>query len=138
MMADLARRARHTRRREEPLHRVRMTLGEYYEQKKDLRQEGRPLNGQLRCSFPGGGLDGAPRLAPFLRRHRARLVRQVAEVTGQHRYLLDHVVREMTLRARTEDLRLTRGEDDALLDAAIVLTSLSSQFVYGGHPRYQR
>ena len=28
--------------------------------------------------------------------------------------------------------------DDALLDAAIVLTSLSSQFVYGGHPRYQR
>lgn len=144
MMADLARRAprRTTRRREEPLHRVRMTLGEYYEQKKEIyASEGTPaFNGQLRHSFPRGegSSDGAPRLAPFLRRHRARLVRQVAEVTGQHRYLLDHVVREMTLRARTEDLRLTRGEDDGLLDAAIVLTSLSSQFVYGGHPRYQR
>ncbi|MGD2017955.1 MAG: putative zinc-binding metallopeptidase [Planctomycetota bacterium] len=144
LMADLARRAprRTTRRREEPLHRVRMTLGEYYEQKKAIyASEGTPaFNGQLRHSFPRGegAAEGAPRLAPFLRRHRARLVRQVAEVTGQHRYLLDHVVREMTLRARTEDLRLSRGEDDALLDAAIVLTSLSSQFVYGGHPRYQR
>ncbi|MDG1048869.1 MAG: putative zinc-binding metallopeptidase [Planctomycetota bacterium] len=131
-----------TRRREEPLHRVRMTLGEYYEQKKEIyASEGTPaFNGQLRHSFPRGEgrADEAPRLAPFLRRHRTRLVRQVASATGQHRYLLDHVVREMTLRARTEDLRIPRGEEGALLDSAILLTSLSSQFVYGGHPRYQR
>jgi len=48
------------------------------------------------------------------------------------------VVREMAMRARAEDLRLPRGDADALLDSAILLTSLSSQFVYGGHPRYHR
>ncbi len=133
---------RTTRRKEEPLARVRLTLREYYERKKEIyASEGTPaLNGQLRHSFPraGGAANDAPRLAPFLRKHRARLVRQVAAATGQHRYLLDHVVREMAIRARAEDLRILQGDADALLDSAILLTSLSSQFVYGGHPRYHR
>ncbi len=133
---------RTTRRKEEPLARVRLTLREYYERKTEIyASEGTPaLNGQLRHSFPraGGAANDAPRLAPFLRKHRARLVRQVAAATGQHRYLLDHVVREMAIRARAEDLRILQGDADALLDSAILLTSLSSQFVYGGHPRYQR
>ncbi len=133
---------RTTRRKEEPLARVRLTLRDYYERKKEIyASEGTPaLNGQLRHSFPraGGAANDAPRLAPFLRKHRARLVRQVAAATGQHRYLLDHVVREMAIRARAEDLRILQGDADALLDSAILLTSLSSQFVYGGHPRYHR
>ncbi len=144
LMGSVARETprRTTRRREEPLARVRTTLREYYEQKKEIyASEGTPaFNGQLRHSFPRGegAAADAPRLAPFLRKHRSRLVRQVAAATGQHRYLLDHVVREMAMRARAEDLHLPRGDADALLDSAILLTSLSSQFVYGGHPRYHR
>ncbi|MEM9381506.1 MAG: putative zinc-binding metallopeptidase [Planctomycetota bacterium] len=131
-----------TRRREEPVTSVSTTLGDYYARKKEIyAHEGTPaFAGQLGHSFPrpDDAPDGAPRLAPFLRRHRSRLVRRVSDATGQHRYLLDHVVREMTQRAHSEDLRLANGEEGALLDAAILLTSLSSQFVYGGHPRYQR
>lgn len=131
-----------TRRREEPLTSVTTRLGRYYELKKEVyAHEGTPaFDGQLGHSFPHAA-DAAPaaaKLAPFLKRHRSRLVRRVADVTGQHRYLLDHVVREMVARAKSEDLRLANGEEGALLDAAILLTSLSSQFVYGGHPRYQR
>ena len=131
-----------TRRKEEPVTRVRATLGRYYERKKQVyADESTPaFDGQLGHSFPHAA-DAAPdaaKLAPFLRKNRTKLVRRVAEATGQHRYLLDHVVREMVARAKSEDLRLANGEDGALLDAAILLTSLSSQFVYGGHPRYQR
>ncbi|MEM6672166.1 MAG: putative zinc-binding metallopeptidase [Planctomycetota bacterium] len=131
-----------TRRREEPTTSVRQTLRSYYDAKKRVYAvEGTPaFDGQLGRSFRRAD-DAAPesiRLARFLQKHRGRLVQRVADATGQHRYLLDHVVREMIVRARSEDLRLANGEEGALLDAAILLTSLSSQFVFGGHPRYQR
>ena len=35
---------------------------------------------------------------------------QERAITGQHRYLLDHVVREMVARAKSRDLRLPEGE----------------------------
>ncbi len=131
-----------TRRAEEPASRIRMTLRTYYEQKKRIyADEGTPaFDGQLVRTFPAkdDAPTGALRLAPFLRRNRLQLVRRVADVTGQHRYLLDHVVREMVSRATTRDLRLGENEDAALVDAAILLTSLTSQFLYGGHPRFQR
>ncbi len=66
------------------------------------------------------------------------LVRRVSGATGQHRYLLDHVVREMIQRAKARDLRLPGAESDALVDSAIILTSLTSQFLTGAHPRYHR
>ena len=136
-----------TRRKEEPASRVRTTLRSYYKQKQELYQtEGTPaFDGQLSRLFPAAeqAKKGAPKLTPFLRRHRRKLIRHVSSATGQHRYLVDHVVREMILRAKLRDLRIPaesieRGEEGALIDTAILLTSLTSQFLYGGHPRYHR
>ncbi len=136
-----------TRRREEPSHRVRTTLRRYYEKKKQVYlDEGTPaFDGQLSRIFPSGKdvLEGTAKLSAFLRRNREKLVRRVASGTGQHRYLVDHVVREMSIRAKLRDLRLSpessRGaEEGALIDTAILLTSLTSQFLYGGHARYHR
>ncbi|QDV08133.1 hypothetical protein Poly30_36690 [Planctomycetes bacterium Poly30] len=141
-----------TRRKEEPAGRVRMTLRSYYEQKKRIYQdEGTPaFDGQLSRMFPDAQTapEGAPKLTSFLRQHREKLVRRVASGTGQHRYLVDHVVREMITRAKLRDLRVPeiamRGKrrhadtEGALIDTAILLTSLTSQFLYGGHNRYQR
>ncbi len=139
-----------TRRKEEPTARVRMTLRQYYEQKKQVYQdEGTPaFDGQLTRTFPGGddAPEGAPKLTAFLRQHREKLVRRVASGTGQHRYLIDHVVREMVTRAKLRDLRVRvepgataeSTSESALIDTAIILTSLTSQFLYGGHNRYQR
>ncbi len=141
-----------TRRKEEPVNRVRMTLRRYYAQKKQIYlDEGTPaFDGQLSRTFPDASSapDGAPKLAAFLRRHRESLVRRVASGTGQHRYLIDHVVREMITRAKLRDLRVPEATErngrrhtdaeGALIDTAILLTSLTSQFLYGGHNRYQR
>lgn len=131
-----------TRRREEPVSKVRMTLARYYEQKKQhYADEGTPaLDGQLTRTFPSAEARTAraPKLASFLRKERSRLVGRVASATGQHRYVVDHVVEEMIARAKTRDLRLPGDEGQARLDAAILLTSLTSQFLYGGHQRFQR
>ena len=131
-----------SRAREEPAHRLRMTLGEYYEAKRQVySDEADPaFDGQLLRVFPPAEdkLDGRPRAARLLQRRRNALARRVAFASGQHRYLLDHVLGEMIARAKSRDLRYDSSEADALLDAGIVLTSLSRQFLYGAHPRYQR
>ncbi|MFT7487086.1 MAG: hypothetical protein ACI9F9_002945 [Candidatus Paceibacteria bacterium] len=130
-----------TRARVEPLATVKLTLGEYYQRKRLVySDEGSPaLDGQLSRIFVSAEV--SPRrakAAAFLRKHRNELVRRVSGATGQHRYLLDHVVREMVERCRTKKLVLSGTSADALLGSAIVLTSLSSQFLYGAHPNYHR
>jgi hypothetical protein len=133
-----------SRSREEPLRSVRMKLRSYYERKRATYSDelSPAFDGQLERVFPPSAAEngdgGGPRAASFLRKKRAELVRRVSAVTGQHRYLLDHVVREMVARCKLRDLRLTADGADALTDAAVVLTSLSTQFLHGAHPRYNR
>jgi hypothetical protein len=132
---------RRTRAREEPLSSVRMTLSEYYQRKRLVySDEGSPaLDGQLMRVFPArDGTRNGGRAATFLRTNRRELVRRVSAATGQHSYLLDLVVREMAERCRTKNLLLPGDQADAMVSAAIVLTSLSSQFLYGAHPNYHR
>jgi hypothetical protein len=130
-----------TRAQVEPLSSVKLTLGEYYERKKHVySDESSPaLDGQLSRVF-ALPVSGSRRLkaSTFMRNSRKELVRQVSSATGQHRYLLDHVVREMIERCRVKDMRMGGSAHDALLGAAIILTSLSSQFLYGAHPNYHR
>ncbi|HIG10308.1 MAG: putative zinc-binding metallopeptidase [bacterium] len=134
--------AKRTRGQEDSLGRMDMTLGEYYERKHAVYSDDSSpaLDGQLCRVFPRAGVAGTrfPRAATFLRRHRRALVRSVAAATGQHRYLLDHVVREMIERCKSQDLRVSLGPREAQVGAAIVLTSLSSQFLFGAHPIYRR
>ncbi len=130
-----------TRSKIEPLSSVKLTLGEYYQRKKLVySDESSPaLDGQLSRVFALP--EEAARRSKangFLRKYRKDLVRHVSSATGQHRYLLDHVVREMIERATVKDLRMSGTPRDALLGSAIVLTSLSSQFLYGAHPNYHR
>lgn len=129
---------RRTRRQEEPVGSLQLTLREYYERKRQLyRDEGTPaFDGQLLQVFPATG--SGTRAVTFLRKHRRELVERVSRSTDQHPYLLDHVLGEMIARCKGKDARLCTSSADALVDAAIVLTSLSSQYLYGGHPDYQR
>jgi hypothetical protein len=130
-----------TRAQEEPLSSVETTLAEYYALKRAVYSEDSSpaLEGQLLRVFPeAASAARRPRAATFLRKHRPYLVRSVAAATGQHSYLLDHVVREMIARCQTKDLRVAQTPQASQVGAAIVLTSLSSQFLYGAHPNYHR
>jgi len=128
-----------TRRRVEPASDLKATLREYYTAKRGVYDQDDSLAGldqRLSALFaPDGRRGGA---AAFLRRHQRRLIQSVARATGQHRYLIDHVLREMILRSRTRGLHLVRPDHQTLPDAAALLTSLTMQFLYGGHPRYHR
>ncbi|MCA8980323.1 MAG: hypothetical protein KDC14_09875 [Planctomycetes bacterium] len=133
--------AMRTRHKEDPVHRLTTTLRELYDRKKAFyAEESNPaFDGQLARVFPPPAeAAGRPRAAAFLRAKRRDLIKRVATATGQHRYLLDHVVREMIACCKQKDLRLAAAQSEAIVDAAVVLTSLSSQFLYGAHPRYQR
>ena len=127
-----------TRTREDSLPSLRLTLREYYARKhRTYSQDSDPaFDGQLAHVFPRAAR-GA-KASSFLRRQRRELVRRVSHATGQNRYLLDHVVREMIERSSTKGLRLAGTSSEALLDAAILLTSFTGNYQYGAHPRYHR
>lgn len=140
-MSDLANEAPalRTRRHVEPLRELRHPLSEYYERKRAVydQDDSIPdLDRRLAAIFsPAGSRTTA---AKFLRDNHRRLVTSVARATAQHRYLIDHVLREMILRSRAASLRLQTSGRETLPDAAALLTSLTMQFLYGGHPRYHR
>jgi len=127
-----------TRTREDSLPSLSMTLREVYARKhRAYSQEADPaFDGQLARVFPPG--ERGPRAASFLRKERRGLVRRVSHATGQNRYLLDHVVREMIERSSSHRLRLSGTATEARLDAAVLLTSFTSHYQYGAHPRYHR
>jgi hypothetical protein len=130
-----------SRVRDEPVARLRYTLREYYRRKRaHYEEEGTPaFDGQLKRLFSADPADaGRPSAVSFLRRERRALVRRVASTTGQHSYLVDHVVHEMILRCRSVEFHLRGTESETRLDAAVLLTALSMQFLFGGHPRYHR
>ncbi|MDA1267253.1 MAG: hypothetical protein O2816_19400 [Planctomycetota bacterium] len=128
-----------TRRTVEPITHEKITLRQYYRRKRGVYDQDDSianLDGRLAVLFTTEGGRGAA--SAFLRKHQRRLVESVARATGQHRYLIDHVLREMILRSRTGSYRLVIHDRDTLLDASALLTSLTMQFLHGGHHRYHR
>lgn len=142
LMADIARNPprRRTRAREEPVSGMLETLGEIYERKRSqFEGEHHPeLDQRLEGIFARS--TSGRTAGEFLRKNRKLLVERIARTTGQHRYLVDHALREIILRARQRKLRLRDGSSarETLLDVTVLITSHTLQFIYGGHPRYHR
>ncbi|MCP3916339.1 MAG: hypothetical protein GY711_12350 [bacterium] len=128
-----------TRSKLESVARLKITLREYYSRKRSVYDDEAPtvLDRQLRDLFSGTD-PNAELASAFLRRQRRELGARIARRTGQNLYLVDHVLREMIPRCRKLRLRLAGDEREAALDAAILLTALGMQFLYGGHPEYKR
>lgn len=130
-----------TRERTESIARLRTTLREYYEAKRRRYGEDIPdfYDRDLRRLFrPREKGDRAGSAARFLRRVSPLVRRQVARWTGQYRYTIDRVLREMIGRARELDLVLAGDEDAATLDATIMLTVQTMNHLHGGHHRLVR
>lgn len=128
-----------TRAREEPIRSVRRTLREHYAQKRRLyaaAPEG-PEDAPLLRLFPRLGAHGSP-AASFLTRSRAELCRRVATMTGEEPYLVRQAFRELVARCRELGLRLSRPEDESLVDAAVILTATTLRYLSGGIPTLRR
>lgn len=117
---------------------MRMTLGEHYERKKARYSAAYPdfYDRDLRRLFadddeyPQGEL-----AATFLNRIRPRVRRLVARLTGEYQYTIDQVLREMIQRCRHLRLRRTASESQVKLEATVIVTIQTMNYLHAGHHR---
>jgi len=143
LMAEVGPRAAAVRCRErtDALGSQTKTLREYYEHKRERYGADRPdfYDRDLRRLFRElqTGQRGVP-AHRFLRRVRPQVTRQVARWTGEYRYTIDQVLGEMTERARELRLVMSTDETQATLDATIMLTVQTMNFLHSGYHRLAR
>lgn len=70
--------------------------------------------------------------AAFLRRHRREIRHLVARWTGQYQYRIDQVLKEMIARCQTLKLRVREPEDQSRLEAVILLTVATMNYLHSG------
>lgn len=117
----------------EPLHQLRMKLGEYYQEKQERYGSEHPgfYDRDLRRLFPPTPNHRRyPPASAFLRRLGSELPRQVASWTGEYAYTINLVLKDMIQRSRELDLRVSRSASKIRREAAILLTMQAMNFLY--------
>jgi hypothetical protein len=123
----------YNRRRVEPLRELRMTLDEYYREKKKNYTTNHPdiYDRDLRRLFSADSSDRRSELAStFLRRNRAEIRQLVARWTGEYQFTLDQVLSDIIGRCRELRLRVRGGERRLRVDFAVLLTVQTMHFLY--------
>jgi hypothetical protein len=127
-----------TRERVETMRSLKMTLADYYEQKREHYNPGNAetYDRDLERVFdaPGAGGEAA---ASFLRRNRKTIRTKVAQWTGEYQVTLESVLRDMIDGCRRLGLRAVRPESELLTDFCVLLTVKTMHYVYRGrewHP----
>lgn len=120
-----------------PLRDMRTTLRKHYERKQARYGEEHPsfYDRDLRRLF-GEQAEGKPeRAAKFLRRFGPELRRMVARWTGEYQYRIDQVLRDMIDRCRELKLVVDKPEHDTILQAAVLLTVQTMNYLHSGRHR---
>ena len=125
-----------SRERVDAVHRIRKTLRTHYAEKR--RRYGVDasfsFDRELRRLFSDAPEYACrPPASSFLRRHRQELLRVLAEWTGQYKYTIDQVLREMIQRCDELALRVRRSERVAQRDAQVMLTVQTMNYLHHGH-----
>ncbi|MGE0533361.1 MAG: putative zinc-binding metallopeptidase [Pirellulales bacterium] len=127
-----------SREQVESLRTQRITLGEHYARKRELYGVNLPnlYDQHLRRLFSEAPQDSThPTAATFLRRNRAELRRTIAHWTGEYQYTIDQVLEEMIARCEELNLYMDRPPDQAKLDAMVLVTVQTMNYLHGGHHR---
>jgi hypothetical protein len=140
LMVELASQPQRVRSRalEEPLHRLKTTLREHYAEKRRRYGVDYPsfYDRDLRKLFCGGeNAQGGRTAAAFLRRVRPEIRRLVARWTGEYQYTIDQVLKDMITRCKDLGLRVHGPEDQLKMEAAILLSVQTMNYLHGGHHR---
>ncbi|UCE87855.1 MAG: putative zinc-binding metallopeptidase [Deltaproteobacteria bacterium] len=143
LMAELAdhRPAVRSRERTDSLPTVRMTLREYYRRKQAHygREDFSGYDRDLRRLFSDDPSRWRRKsAAAFLRERRSHLRRGVAQWTGQHRYVVDEVLKGMIQRSRELGLRVSGSEREAGEGAAALVTLHATRIARMRHREYFR
>ncbi|MEO7192462.1 MAG: putative zinc-binding metallopeptidase [Vicinamibacterales bacterium] len=127
-----------TRRRVEPLEKLRTTLRKHYAEKRAHYGLEYPhfYDRDLRRLFSADEAHRrnrkASRLIASIRREVRRLV---AEWTGAYQYTIDRVIADMITRSDELDLRLKYPEDRSKLDFTMLVTVQTMNYLHSGRHR---
>jgi hypothetical protein len=127
-----------SRRRVEPLERLRTTLRKYYAKRREHYGVEYPrfYDRDLRRLFSS---DAAyrknPTAARVISQIRGDVRRLVAEWTGSYQYTIDRVIEDMIARARELQLRLRHPIDRTKLDFTILVTVQTMNYLHSGRHR---
>jgi hypothetical protein len=131
-----------SRARPESLSTLRMTLREYYADRKQTYVEDehdRIIDSYLiRLFSDEPAFSRRETAAAFLRRFQTELRNRVAYLTRQPRYLVEQAIDAMVRRCRTLGLRVMRSTSEGRVDATILITILTMHFVHDRRTRYRR
>lgn len=122
-----------SRRRVDPISRLRKTLAEHYEARKALYAVEFPTiyDRDLRRIFSDGGRHRhAPAASTFLRTHRAKIRRMVSKWTGEYQLTLDAVLQDMIGRCRELKLRAVGSPRQLRMDFTVLLTVKTMHSLY--------
>ena len=127
-----------TRRRLEPLERLRTTLGGHYARKRKHYGLEYPdfYDRDLQRLFSAAPEHASnPRASRFIQRMRRDARRLVAEWTGSYQYTIDQVIEDMITRCNELNLRLKYPEDRTKQDFTILLTVQTMNYLHSGRHR---
>ncbi len=124
----------------DPVHRIRRTLREHYQQRQATYciHEPSVFDDDLRRLFsttkPADSASGRARTAAaFMQRHRRELCQTIAHWSGEYRYNINQVIREMIERCRLLKLYVDGDEHQVKQDLLILLTMHTMNYLHAGH-----
>ena len=140
LMQEVAGRATRVKSRAkvDPTNRIKKTLQEHYDQRHERYGVKSPklLDRDLKKLFSQTPKShSSVTAASFLQKNRAELSRTVAQWTGEYRYNINQVLREMIDRCRALELRVARSEAELMQSTLVMLTVHTMNYLHGGHYR---
>ena len=139
-MRELARKRPlvNSRRKVDPLERLKKTLGEHYKQKREHYGLDHPdfYESDLRNLF-----SDSPQYAKnmsaasFVRRIRREVRGTVASFTDSYQYTIDQLLSKIIDRCRELNLRLTEPEESTKIDFMVFLTVQTMNYLHSGRHR---
>lgn len=120
----------------DPVHRIDKTLREHYAERHMLYSLNAPsvFDPDLKKLFtterPASRSKTA---AAFLQKNRVELCKTIARWTGEYRYNINQVIREMIERCRLMKLYVAGDESDIKQDLLLMMTVHTMNYLHAGH-----
>jgi Putative zinc-binding metallo-peptidase len=127
-----------SRRRVDPLHRLKKTLGEHYRRKREHYglEHAYFYESDLRKLFSDAPQYASnPAAARFVRRIRKQARSIVASFTDSYQYTIDQLLEQIIDRCRELNLRLTDSEETTKTDFLVFLTVQTMNYLHSGRHR---
>src|SRR3954463_11457073 len=127
-----------SRRKVDPLPRLKKTLREHYRQKREHYGLDHPdfYESDLRNLFSDAPQYAKnPSAARFVRRIRREVRSTVASFTDSYQYTIDQLLEKIVERCRELNLRLTDSEEATKIDFMVFLTVQTMNYLHSGRHR---